>query len=1046
MGHTPPRPPTPLGDPRLAARLRRELAGEVLFGAGDRGRYATDASIYQVEPVGVVVPRDANDMAAALSIAREHGVPVLARGGGTSQCGQTVNRALVLDCSKHMRRVRHLDAEARRVTVEPGIVLSHLNDALRPHGLFFPVDPSTQARCTIGGMAGNNSCGSKSIRYGLMADNVAGIDAILADGSRHRFGETGDGTGPIPRGPILRGPIPRGPIPRGPIPRGQDTQGADMHGTPHPDSAPAGSLAGPALRDADGDTFRDAAAHDPALAALVARLRAIGRAEAAEIAARFPTQLRRVGGYNLELLTPTAQAERRDNLARLLVGSEGTLALSAALDLQLAPIKPRKVLGVCQFPTFRAAMQAARHLVRLDPEAVELVDRTMIDLGRQIAIYRATIDAIVQGEPDSLLIVEFHGHEDGPLLRKLADLDEAMSDLGHPGAVVRVTDPAFQARVAEVREAGLNIMMSMKGDGKPVSFIEDCAVGLDDLADYTERLNDVFERHGTKGTWYAHASVGCLHVRPVLNMKDAGDVATMRAVAEECFALVREYKGSHSGEHGDGIVRSEFHEPMFGARVVRAFEAVKDAFDPDGTLNPNRIVRPPRMDDRSLFRYGPGYAADPEIVPKLDWSAWPGAQGGLLGAVEMCNNNGTCRKFSVGVMCPSYRVTRDEIDLTRGRANTLRLALTGQLGNAGLASDEVAAAMRLCVSCKACRRECPTGVDMAKMKIEHLAARAATHGVGLRERLVAEMPRYAPWAARLAPLANLRNRVPVLRRLGERVAGLSAARPLPRWARDPFRDDEAAGPPAPRGDVLLLADTFNRHFEPENLRAAVRVLRAAGFRAVAPAAGARPPCCGRTYLSAGQVGRARAEAARTLAALSDGTALGAGGGVVSRASLPVVGLEPSCLLTLRDEFAALLPGQPARDLAARAVLIGEFLAREKPDLPWRLDRIAHVHGHCHQKAFGAFPDALATLRMVGGLDVRPIESSCCGMAGAFGYQAETQDASRAMAEAALLPAVRTCAPQDLVVADGTSCRHQIADLGGREALHSVRVLDMALRG
>ncbi|MGI4978070.1 MAG: FAD-binding and (Fe-S)-binding domain-containing protein [Janthinobacterium lividum] len=1019
MGHS-----SPLGDPRLAARLRRELRGEVLFGAGDRGRYATDASIYQVEPVGVVAPRDADDMAAALSIAREHGVPVLARGGGTSQCGQTVNRALVLDCSKHMRRVMHLDADARRVTVEPGIVLSHLNDALRPHGLFFPVDPSTQARCTIGGMAGNNSCGSKSIRYGLMADNVAGIDAILADGSRHRFGEAGAG---------------------GPAPRGREAGGADMRGTLHPDSAVAGSLVGPALHDGGEGTFRDAAAHDPALAALVARLRAIGRAEAAEIAARFPVQLRRVGGYNLELLTPAAEAERRDNLARLLVGSEGTLALSAALDLQLAPVKPRKVLGICQFPTFRAAMEASRHLVRLDPEAVELVDRTMIDLGRQIAIYRATIDAIVQGEPDSLLIVEFHGHDDAALLRQLGLLDEAMADMGFPGAVVRVTDPAFQARVAEVREAGLNIMMSMKGDGKPVSFIEDCAVGLDDLADYTSRLDEVFARHGTKGTWYAHASVGCLHVRPVLNMKDPGDVATMRAVAEECFALVREYKGSHSGEHGDGIVRSEFHEPMFGARIVRAFEAVKDAFDPDGVLNPNRVVRPPRMDDRTLFRYGPEYAADPAIVPELDWSAWPGPQKGLLGAVEMCNNNGTCRKFSVGVMCPSYRVTRDEIDLTRGRANTLRLALTGQLGAQGLASDEVAAAMKLCVSCKACRRECPTGVDMAKMKIEHLAARAATHGLSLRERLVAEMPRYAPWAARLAPLANLRNRVPALRRLGERVAGLSAARPLPEWTRRPFRDAEADAAPAPCGDVLLLADTFNRYFEPENLRAAVRVLRAAGFRAVTPAAGARPLCCGRTYLSAGQVGRARAEAARTLAALTTGTALGRDGAAVPLASLPVVGLEPSCLLTLRDEFAAMLPGEATAALAPRALLLGEFLAREKPDLAWRLDATAHVHGHCHQKSFGAFPDTLAALNRVPGLDARPIESSCCGMAGAFGYQAETQDASRAMAEAGLLPAVRAAGPDDLIVADGTSCRHQIADLSGRVALHSVRVLDMALR-
>ncbi len=943
----------PLGDTMLARRLRREVEGDVLFSAADRGRYATDASIYQVEPVGVIAPRTTEGAAAAIAIAREAGVPVLPRGGGTSQCGQTVNRALVIDCSKYLRRVLHVDADQRRALVEPGLVLSDLNRSLQPSGLFFPVDPSTNARCTIGGMTGNNSCGSKSIRYGLMGDNVHAIDAVLADGSRHRFG-------PVSDAPVT---------------------------------------------------------------ALIERLRALGATEAEEIAARFPRQLRRVGGYNIEALTPAARAEGRDNLARLLVGSEGTLAFSTGLELMLHPIKPRKMLGICQFPTFRAAMEASRHLVTLDPEAVELVDRTMIDLGRGIAIYRNTIDLMIRGEPDSLLIVEFHGDADAPLLAKLDDLDAMLGDLGH-GPAVRAADPAFQSSIAEVREAGLNIMMSMKGDGKPVSFIEDCAVGLDDLADYTERLNDVFARHGTKGTWYAHASVGCLHVRPVLSMKDPADVATMRAIAEECFTLVREYKGSHSGEHGDGIVRSEFHAEMFGPRIVRAFEAVKTAFDPAGLFNPNRIVHPPRMDDRTLFRYRPGYAPAP-IAPALDWSDHPGA---MLGAVEMCNNNGTCRKSNPGVMCPSYRVTADEQHVTRGRANTLRLALSGQLPG-GLGSDALADAMKLCVSCKACRRECPTGVDMAKMKLEVLAACAGAHGVNLRERLVAEMPRYARLASFAAPLANLRNRVPALARLGERALGLAANRPLPAWRRDWFRDAKTG--PGPRGEILLFADTFNRHFEPENLRAAVRVLQAAGYGIRSPAASGRPLCCGRTYLSAGMLDRARAEARRTLAALAG--------------DAPIVGLEPSCLLTLRDEFTSLLPGPDSRALAERAMLLSEFLAREQPDLALHpVAGRAHVHGQCHQKAFGAFPDALATLRRIPGLEVSPIASSCCGMAGAFGYQAETQDTSRAMAEAGLLPAVRSAAPDDLVVADGTSCRHQIVDLSGRTAIHSVRVLDRAL--
>jgi ferredoxin len=465
---------------------------------------------------------------------------------------------------------------------------------------------------------------------------------------------------------------------------------------------------------------------------------------------------------------------------------------------------------------------------------VELVDRTMIDLGRSIPSYRATIDRMVKGEPDSLLIVEFHGRVDAQLLQALHRLEEMMADLGYPDAVVRATDAGFQAAIAEVREAGLNIMMSMKGDGKPVSFIEDCAVALPDLADYTERLNDVFARHGTKGTWYAHASVGCLHVRPVLNMKDPGDVRRMRAIADECFALVREYKGSHSGEHGDGIVRSEFNEPMFGSRIARAFEEVKGAFDPNALLNPGRVVRPPKMDDRTLFRYAPGYAADPAITPALDWSDYPGPLGGLLSAVEMCNNNGTCRKFDANVMCPSYRATRDEQPLTRGRANTLRLAITGQLGTDALASDEVAAAMELCVSCKGCKRECPTGVDMARMKTEFLYHWRKRHALRLRDRMVAYLPRYAPWLARLPWLANLRDLLPGAARLSERLIGLSARRRLPAWRADVFTRDRAqpvraeAGPEGDGRDVVLWADTFDNYFEPDNLRAARRVLQAAG--------------------------------------------------------------------------------------------------------------------------------------------------------------------------------------------------------------------------
>ncbi|MBN8965777.1 MAG: 4Fe-4S dicluster domain-containing protein, partial [Rhizobiales bacterium] len=575
--------------------------------------------------------------------------------------------------------------------------------------------------------------------------------------------------------------------------------------------------------------------------------------------------------------------------------------------------------------------------------------------------------------------------------------------------------------------------------------VEDCAVPLEHLADYTARLTEVFERNGTHGTWYAHASVGCLHVRPILNLRLEKDVKAMRAIAEQAFAFVREYKGSHSGEHGDGIARSEFHEFMFGQRLVRAFEEVKDRFDPNGLYNPGKIVRAPKFDDRSLLRYPPGYAAR-EIATQLDWSAYTGSGGGFQGAVEMCNNNGACRASAGGVMCPSYRVTRNERDVTRGRANTLRLAITGQLGPDAFTSDEMAETLKLCVSCKGCRRECPTGVDMARMKIEVQAARAAKFGLSLHDRLVGYLPRYAPYAARLSWLMNLRDRLPGAAKLSEAMAGFSARRSLPKWRSDVFEGRTAAGE-GTKGEVILFADTFNRYFERENLDAAMQVLGAGGYRVhvAAPADGSqRPLCCGRTFLSIGRVDEARKEAERTLAALEP---------FVSR-GVPVVGLEPSCLLSFRDEVPAMVAGDGTRKCAERlagaAVTFEEFLARESKagrlNLPLKkvADR-ALVHGHCHQKAFDAFGAVTTILGLVPELKVEPVESSCCGMAGAFGYGADTIDVSMAMGELSLLPAVRNAGAETLIVADGTSCRHQIHDGAGRDAIHVARVLAMALQ-
>jgi FAD/FMN-containing dehydrogenase/Fe-S oxidoreductase len=959
-----------IGDSGLAARLARELEGDVLFDAFSRGRYSTDASIYQVEPIGVVVPRNDQDIVRAIAIAGEEGIPVLPRGGGTSQCGQTVAEALVVDTSKCLNGVLDFNAEARTIRVQPGIVLDQLNDFLRPHGLFFPIDPSTASRATIGGMAGNNSCGARSIRYGNMVHNVRAIDAVMANGESWRFAD-------VP--------------------------------------ADVGSLG-------DKPAYRD----------LVTRLRAMATREADEIDSRLPKLLRRVGGYNIDTLSADGH-----NMARLLVGSEGTLAFFTALELDLQPIPPHKALGVCHFPTFAEAMEATRHIVELDPAAVEVVDRTMIDLSRQIPAFRATVDTLVKGEPDALLLVEFAGEDAAEQLKRLGDLEDLVATLGFPGAVVSISDPAFQRAVWEVRKSGLNIMMSMKGDGKPVSFIEDCAVPLEHLAEYTSRLTEVFEKHGTRGTWYAHASVGCLHVRPILNMKDGGDVVKMREIAEEAFAMVREYKGSHSGEHGDGIVRSEFHEVMFGSRIVRALEEVKDTFDPDGRFNPGRIVRAPLMDDRRLFRYKPDYAPEP-MNTTLDWSEW----GGFSRAVEMCNNNGACRKSDANVMCPSYRATRDEAHLTRGRANSLRLALTGQLGPDAFESDAMADTMALCVSCKGCKRECPTGVDMARMKTEFLHHYRKRHGLGLKDRLTAYLPRYAPWASRLTFALNLRDQVPGMAKLSERLMGLSARRSLPRWRRDIFRPEPSEDGTGSGREVVLLADTFNTYFEPENARAAKAVLEAAGYRVRIPRArdGSRPLCCGRTFLSVGLVDEARHEARRTIDALRPYT----------DRDVPVIGLEPSCLLTLRDEFQAMLPGADTDALAGRAVLFEEFLATESEagrlaltlgPAPWQR---ALLHGHCHQKAFAAMDAVEQTLRLVPGLEVQVIDSSCCGMAGAFGYDAEHFDVSMKMGELDLLPAVRAAGNDAVIVADGTSCRHQIHDGAGREALHVARILETVL--
>ncbi len=995
---------------QLAARLDRETEGEVLFDAASRGRYATDASIYQIFPLGVFVPRNELDVVAAIGIARELNVPVLARGAGTSQCGQTIGQALVIDNSKHLNQVIDIDPQRRTAVVEPGLVLDHLNARLRPHGLWFPVDVSTSAQATLGGMAGNNSCGSRSITYGNMVHNVLSMSAWLSDGELLEF-------------------------------------------------APRGTLEGRAARIAE---FAEGQA----------------RACAKEIELRWPKVLRRVGGYNLDIYNNQSERPYTEddsvNLAHLLVGSEGTLAYTRRLTLKLEPLPRSKALGIVNFPTFQQAMSAPQHIVKLKPTAVELVDRVMIDLSLDNPAFRDTIRTALIGEPAAILLVEFADEDGSEARTRLQDLKELMADLGLPGSVVEMQDGKSQQNLWEVRKAGLNIMMSLRGDGKPVSFVEDCAVPLEHLAEYTDALTQVFERYGTHGTWYAHASVGTLHVRPILDMRTdgpEGGAYKMRAIAQATSGLVRKFKGAYSGEHGDGICRGEWIQWQFGPQINAAFRAIKNHVDPIGLFNPGKIIDPPRMDDSSLFRFPPPSAPHRyqtlAFKPVLDWSAWnvrndpltgalsaPGTGGDVTGgfakAVEMCNNNGHCRKFDAGTMCPSYRVTHDERHLTRGRANTLRLALSGQLGADAFVSEEMHGTMELCVSCKGCRSECPTGVDMAAMKVEFLAHYKNLQGFSMRDRLIGHLPDYAAAASRFSMLLNLRDKLPSVAWLSEKLLGFAAKRPLPVWRRRTFwrvldeqlfsdADQTLQAGAATGKAAVLFVDTFNGIFENENALAAARVLRAAGYTLHTLRKDKGHFCCGRTYLGTGMLERARAKLAELVGALLPFAARG----------IAIVGLEPSCLLTLRDEALRLNLGSAAQMVASRASLLEEFIAREAQagrfDLEFAQihDRIL-VHGHCHQKAFAAISPVLEVIRLIPGAKPELINSSCCGMAGSFGYEAKHFNLSMKMAELSLLPAVRA-KPDALIIADGTSCRHQIHSGSGRRPMHVARLLEQQMR-
>ncbi len=952
----------------LARRLARDFRGPVHGDPVTRGMYATDASIYQVIPLVVASPIDEADVRVALEWARREGIPLTSRGAGTSQGGQAIGPGLVLDFSRHMNAVLGVDARARTALVQPGLVLDDLNRALRSHGLIFPVDVATGSRATLGGMAGNNSAGARSILHGHMVDNVRAVHAVLPDGTAEV-----------------------------------------LHTALHAEQDPA--IEPPPLQRSIGEIYRR---------------------EQKELERRVPKVARHVAGYNLHRVRPDGLGS-----GDLLIGSEGTLAVFSALELSLVARPRHSALAVCRFPSLSAALEAVPEIVALGPSAVELVDGTVIERAWALPQFRAIVEQLARTGTPALLFVEFQGDRPKAVGQHLDAAGALLSRQGYRGAMVRAETPEFQESIWALRRAGMNLVTSTKADRKPVSFLEDCAVPIGRLAEYAERVTAIFEREGLQGTWYAHASVGCLHVRPALDLKSDEDLSCMRRIAEAMLEVVRDLGGSHSGEHGDGRVRSEFLQPMLGDRLAEAFREIKETFDPERILNPGVIVDPPRMDDRELLRYGTEYHEVP-LSTGFDWSAW----GSFQRATEACNNNGQCRKRSPGVMCPSFRATQEEADAPRGRANTLRMALSGQLGPGALESSAVQATLDLCVGCKACRKECPAGVDVSRMKTEVLHQRRARHGLSRRTKLFAHLPRTAPRWSRLRRLSNLPRTSRVVAGLLERVLGVARGRALPAWSSDPWSAADLGPGRASPGDrdVFLFVDTFTRYFEPENARAAAQVLRSGGYevREVQRPQGTRPLCCGRTYLSAGMIPEAREEARRFCDALESGDLRHA----------PIVGMEPSCVLTLRDEWPALLPDRaiPPRP----ALLLEEFLVEEKSagrlSLPLKAlpENTARIHGHCHQKAFDLDGLTAEVMGWIPGLHVSALAAGCCGMAGSFGYEREHQTISEVMAGLDLLPQLADLAETTYVVANGSSCRHQIGDLSDRDPLHVARVLAEAL--
>jgi FAD/FMN-containing dehydrogenase/Fe-S oxidoreductase len=920
--------------------------------------------MYAIEPLGVVFPRDAGEAAAAVAAAAGFGVPVLPRGAGTSLAGQAVGRAVVLDFSRHMSQILAIDAAARRARVQPGVVQEQLNLAAARHGLMFGPDTSTSNRATLGGMIGNNSAGSHSVRYGMTVDHVVALDVVLSDASRAAFGAL---------------------------------SAAEV----------ASRAARPGL---EGTICRE-------LPLLAAR-------NAGAIATGYPRFWRQSGGYRLDRLAGRGGPGGMD-LARFLVGSEGTLATVVEAEVALVPAPRYRAIAVGHFASAEAAIEATGDALGCQPAAVELMDRTILELARTKLEYRE-LSSILSGDPGALLFVTFFGDTEAEAAAGVDRLDALWRRHRHGYHTLRAQAAADQAALLKVRSAGLGLLMAAStGARRPLAFVEDTAVDPAVLGAYTRRFREVLSAHGLSAGFYGHASVGCLHVRPFVDLTQPGQVQAMRAVAEQVRDLVLEFGGVNSSEHGDGLARSEFNRAVFGGPLYEAMREVKRLFDPQNRMNPGKITDAPPMTSNlreTAPPSGHGYVST------------IGFPGGMRAAADRCMNIGLCRKTATGVMCPSYMATRDEEHSTRGRAGALVKALDMPDPRAALGDERLHEILDLCLECKACKSECPLGVDMASLKTEALAVYHEQHGVPLRSRMFGSVRALNRMGSAAAPLANLLGSVRPARLLAQRWLGVTAARPLPRFQRQHLARWHARRPahPGDHGDLVFLADSFTSYTEPSVARAAIELLEAAGWTVRLETAA----CCGRASLSKGLVGQARDQAGHLLDRV-DGRG-------------PVVGVEPSCLLTLRDDYPAILPGDPRAKAVAEASrlpeeLLNEAIADGRLTLgPIAATRILY-HGHCHLKAVTGTAATMALLRAIPGTEVTEVDAGCCGMAGSFGFEAEHYDLSMRIGELRLFPAVRAEPAGTVIAASGVSCRQQIAHGTGRAARHPLEIVRSALK-